>query len=132
MSPSAVRMDGLRGGGAPVLNTHRSNDARDVVGRVLDARFDAERGIATLQFSSATDVEPLWQRVADGMLRSASVGYRVQHYIPIQDPVAGNIYRAVDWVPFEISVVPIPVETAATSPTAGQPPPRAAALNTPA
>ena len=31
MSPAAVRMDGLRGGGAPVLNTHRSNDARDVV-----------------------------------------------------------------------------------------------------
>ena len=59
MSPAAVRMDLLRGGGAPVLNTHRSNDARDVVGRVLDARIEAGRGIATLQFSSATDVEPL-------------------------------------------------------------------------
>src|SRR4051812_42796345 len=35
MSPNAVRMQGLRGGGAPVLNTHRSGDARDVVGRVI-------------------------------------------------------------------------------------------------
>ncbi|MCX7382197.1 MAG: terminase, partial [Alphaproteobacteria bacterium] len=113
MSPSAVRMDGLRGGGAPVLNTHRSNDARDVVGRVLDARIEAGRGIATLQFSSATDVEPLWQRVADGTLRSVSVGYRVHRYMPIQDPVVGTVHRAVDWEPYEISVVPIPVDPAA-------------------
>ena len=52
MSPNAVRMQGLRDGGAPVLNTHRSGDARDVVGRVLSARLEAGRGIATLQFSA--------------------------------------------------------------------------------
>ena len=113
MAPSAVRMEGLRGGGAPVLNTHRSNDARDVVGRVIDARLEAGRGIATLQFSSAADVEPVWQRVADGTLRSVSVGYRVHRYVQIQDPVAGTVHRAVDWEPYEISVVPIPVDPAA-------------------
>ena len=68
MSPNAVRMGGLRGGGAPVLNTHRRADARDVVGRVVAARLEAGRGYATLQFSSATDVEPLWQRIADGRI----------------------------------------------------------------
>ncbi|MCX7275522.1 MAG: hypothetical protein NTV19_20805, partial [Burkholderiales bacterium] len=128
MSPSAVRMDGLRGGGAPVLNTHRSNDARDVVGRVLDARIEAGRGVATLQFSSATDVEPLWQRVADGTLRSVSVGYRVHRYVPIQDPVAGTVHRAVDWEPYEISVVPIPVDPAAAVRGDGDQPPAAAAI----
>ncbi|MCX7275512.1 MAG: hypothetical protein NTV19_20755, partial [Burkholderiales bacterium] len=128
MSPSAVRMDGLRGGGAPVLNTHRSNDARDVVGRVLDARIEAGRGIATLQFSSATDVEPLWQRVADGTLRSVSVGYRVHRYMPIQDPVAGTVHRAVDWEPYEISVVPIPVDPAAAVRGDGDQMPTAAAI----
>ena len=127
MSPTAVRMDGLRGGGAPVLNTHRSNDARDVVGRVIDARLEAGRGIATLQFSSAADVEPLWQRVADGTLRSVSVGYRVHRYTPIQDPAAGTVHRAVDWEPYEISVVPIPVDpAAAVRGDAGQPAPAAA------
>ncbi len=128
MSPAAVRMDGLRGGGAPVLNTHRSNDARDVVGRVLDARIEAGRGIATLQFSSATDVEPLWQRVADGTLRSVSVGYRVHRYMPIQDPVAGTVHRAVDWEPYEISVVPIPVDPAAAVRGDGDQMPTAAAI----
>ena len=113
MSPNAVRMQGLLGGGAPVLNTHRSGDARDVVGRVIAARLESGRGIATLQFSSAADVEPLWQRIADGTLRSVSVGYRVHRYEPIPDPLAGTVHRAVDWEPYEISVVPLPVDPAA-------------------
>ncbi len=119
MSPNAVRMQGLRDGGAPVLNTHRSGDARDVVGRVIAARLEAGRGIATLQFSSAVDVEPLWQRIADGTLRCVSVGYRVHRYDPIPDPIAGTVHRAVDWEPYEISVVPLPVDPAAAVRGAG-------------
>ncbi|MCX7271647.1 MAG: hypothetical protein NTV19_00205, partial [Burkholderiales bacterium] len=123
MSPNAVRMQGLRDGGAPVLNTHRSGDARDVVGRVISARLEAGRGIATLQFSSAADVEPLWQRIADGTLRSVSVGYRVHRYEPIPDPVAGTVHRAVDWEPYEISVVPLPADPAAAVRGASDTPP---------
>ena len=123
MSPNAVRMQALHGGCAPVLNTHRSGDARDVVGRVIAARLEAGRGIATLQFSSATDVEPLWQRIADGTLRSVSVGYRVHRYEPIADPVAGTVHRAVDWEPYEISVVPLPVDPAAAVRGASDAPP---------
>jgi hypothetical protein len=63
MSAQAVRMDGLGSGSAPVLNTHRRGDARDVLGRVTAARIDAGRGYATLQFSAAADVEPVWQRI---------------------------------------------------------------------
>ncbi len=119
MSPNAVRMDGLRGGGAPVLNTHRRADARDVVGRVVTARLEAGRGYATLQFSSATDVEPLWQRIVNGTLRSVSVGYRVHRYEQIADPRDGTVHRAVDWEPYEISVVPLPVDPAAVVRSAG-------------
>jgi hypothetical protein len=110
MSPNAVRMDALRSGHAPVLNTHRSMDARDVLGRVTAARLDRGRGYATLQFSSAADVEPVWQRIADGTLRAVSVGYRVHRYEPRPDATGTTIHRAVDWEPFEISVVPIPVD----------------------
>ncbi|HEV7266154.1 MAG TPA: prohead protease/major capsid protein fusion protein [Falsiroseomonas sp.] len=111
MSPNAVRMDALRSGNAPVLNTHRSMDARDVLGRVTAARIERGRGYATLQFSSAADVEPVWQRIADGTLRAVSVGYRVHRYEPRPDPATGTtVHRAVDWEPFEISVVPLPVD----------------------
>jgi hypothetical protein len=111
MSPNAVRMAQLGSGNAPVLNTHRSSDARDVLGRVIAARLQGGRGHARLQFSAAADVEPLWQRIADGTLRAVSIGYRVHRYDQRPDPVSGEmIYRAVDWEPFEISIVPIPVD----------------------
>jgi hypothetical protein len=111
MSPNAVRMEALRSGRAPVLDTHRRIGARDVLGRVVAARLDAGRGYATLQFSTAADVEPVWQRIADGTLRAVSVGYRVHRYEPRPDPATGEtVHRAVDWEPFEISVVPVPVD----------------------
>jgi hypothetical protein len=114
MAPSAVRMDSLRSGRAPVLNTHRRGDARDVLGRVTAARLEAGRGHATLQFSTAADVEPVWQRIADGTLRAVSVGYRVHRYDQAPDAATGQtIHRAVDWEPFEISIVPIPADAAA-------------------
>lgn len=112
MSPSAVRMGKLLAG-APVLNTHRGHDARDVAGRVLDAKIEGGLGSATLQFSSATDVEPIWQRIADGTLRSVSVGYLVHRYSQVQDSEGGTVHRAVDWEPYEISIVAIPVDSAA-------------------
>ncbi|MBW6401438.1 terminase [Roseomonas sp. HJA6] len=111
MSPNAVRMDALRSGRAPVLDTHRRGGARDVLGRVTAARLERGRGYATLQFSTAADVEPIWQRIADGTLRAVSVGYRVHRYEPRPDAATGEtVHRAVDWEPFEISVVPVPVD----------------------
>ncbi|WP_137126634.1 prohead protease/major capsid protein fusion protein [Roseomonas sp. HF4] len=111
MSPNAVRMEALRSGRAPVLDTHRRGGARDVLGRVTAARLDRGRGYATLQFSTAADVEPIWQRIADGTLRAVSVGYRVHRYEPRPDAASGEtVHRAVDWEPFEISVVPVPVD----------------------
>ena len=115
MSPNAVRMEALRSGQAPVLNTHRRGDARDVLGRVTAARLERGRGYATLQFSAAADVEPVWQRISDGTLRAVSVGYRVHRYEPRPDAATGEtVHRAVDWEPFEISVVPVPVDRDAT------------------
>jgi hypothetical protein len=111
MSPNAVRMDALRSGRAPVLDTHRRGGARDVLGRVTAARLDRGRGVATLQFSAAADVEPVWQRIADGTLRAVSVGYRVHRYEQQPDPATGEtVHRAVDWEPFEISIVPVPID----------------------
>jgi phage head maturation protease len=111
MAPSAVRMDVLRSGRAPVLDTHRRDGAAHVLGRVVAARIEGGRGYATLQFSTATDVEPVWQRVVDGTLRSISAGYRVHRYDQRREGAGSEtIYRAVDWEPYEISMVPVPID----------------------
>lgn len=111
MAPSAVRMDVLRSGRAPVLDTHRRDGAAHVLGRVVAARIEGGRGYATLQFSTAADVEPVWQRVVDGTLRSVSAGYRVHRYEQHRESGGGEtIFRAVDWEPYEISMVPVPID----------------------
>lgn len=111
MSATAVRMATLRSGYAPVLNTHSKGSVRDVFGRVVSARIENGYGLATLRFSGAADVEPVWQRIVDGALRGVSAGYRVHRYEQQRDPVSGDtVHRAVDWEPYEISVVPVPID----------------------
>ena len=108
----AVRMDRLASGQAPVLDTHRMQGAASVIGRVVSARVERGKGIATLQMSRAPDVEPIWHRIVEGTLRSVSVGYRVFKYEPIRDG-AMTVHRAVDWEPYEISLVAVPADAAA-------------------
>ncbi|GGL52163.1 DUF2213 domain-containing protein [Wenxinia marina] len=63
--------------GLPVLDSHRTGSAKDAIGRVEAVRVEGDTLVATLRFSSASDVEPILQRIADGTLTGVSVGYRV-------------------------------------------------------
>ncbi len=118
VSPNAIRMNGLASGNAPVFDSHRKDSVRDQVGRVVSARLDGKRGVATLQFSAASDVEPLWQRVKDGTIRSVSVGYRIHKYQQVKDKTE-TVYRVTDWEPYEISIVSIPADDGAVIRAAG-------------
>lgn len=109
MSPNAVRMDTLRSGSAPVLDTHKHGEARSVLGRVVGARIANGRGYATLKISEADDVKPIWQRISDGTLRHVSVGY-VAKYEAARSSDGETVYRATDWEPKEISFCAIPVD----------------------
>jgi len=97
-----------------VLNTHGRSTVHDVLGRVLSARVENGVGLATLRFSGAADVEPIWQRIVEGALWGIFAGYRVHRYDQRRDPTTGKtIHVAVDWEPFEISVVPVPIDSEA-------------------
>jgi hypothetical protein len=65
-------------------------------------------------FLPAHRTELAWECVADGTLRAVSVGYRVHRYDQRPDAATGEtVHHAVDWEPFEISIVPVPVDPAA-------------------
>lgn len=107
VSPSALRMDRLNNG-APFLNTHGQWDLDDVIGVVERAWLEGEEGRAVIRFSAREDVEPIFRDVRDGILRNISVGYIVHRYILVEDGEdAIPIYRATDWEPTELSLVPI-------------------------
>lgn len=110
-----VRMERLRHG-APLLNAHRRFDVADVVGVVEAATLGAGEGRATVRFSDRAEVEPIFRDVQAKILRNVSAGYVVHRYemLPPDERSEGlPIYRATDWEPMELSLVPVGADAGA-------------------
>lgn len=112
VSPEACRLERLNAG-APVLDTHEADGLENVIGVVERAWIEGDQGMATLRFSSREDVQPYVQDIAAGIIRNVSVGYQVHNY-EVSQPTDGSMptWRATDWEPMEISIVPIPADMA--------------------
>lgn len=115
LNPRHVRLDRLNSG-APILDTHSGWSITHQYGVVEDksASVDGKRGTAVARFSRRADVEPVWMDIKDRIIRNVSVGYAVFKYEeetakPGQLPVR----TAVDWEPYEISLVPMPADVGA-------------------
>lgn len=97
---------------APVLDNHNNwGGARGTLGVVENAQLNGNNGTATLRFSKREDVEPIWQDVVDGIIRTVSVGYVVKKYTDTgrKGENGWPIYRAT-WEGREISLAPIPAD----------------------
>lgn len=94
-------------GGAPLLNTHGQYDLGQVIGVVERAEVDGAQGTALVRFSERPDVEPFWNDVRTGIIRNVSVGYAVRKFEVMQEDGKPPTYRAIDWQPMELSMVPI-------------------------
>lgn len=107
VSEDAVRLDRLNNG-APFLNAHNSYELDAVIGVVEKAWIEGAEGRALVRFSQRDDVEKIFKDVQDGILRNISVGYAVHRY-EVTESADDKLptYRAVDWEPLEISLVPI-------------------------
>jgi hypothetical protein len=115
MDPAHVRLDRLNAG-APLLDAHSAYSVGDVLGAVQPntARIDKGQGLATVRFSKRDAVEPIFNDVVDGIIRSVSVGYRVYKFVEETPKDGGTIVRtAIDWEPFEVSMVPMPADVGA-------------------
>lgn len=115
LTPGAVRLDRLNNG-APLLAAHDRDDLDDVIGVVERAWIAEGEGRALVRFSSREEVAPIIQDVQDGILRNISVGYVVHTYArtPANAPGQIDSLTAIDWEPFELSIVPIPFDMGAT------------------
>jgi len=114
LDPKHVRMERLASGNAPLLDSHSGWGISSVLGVIERASIAPAE--ATLRFSKRDDVTPIFGDVVDGILKNVSVGYRVHEVemIPPADMTSDWTYRAVDWEPFELSLVPIPADAGAT------------------
>lgn len=115
MDPAHVRLDRLNAG-APLLDAHSAYSVGDVLGAVqpTSARIEKGQGVATVRFSKRDTVEPIFNDVVDGIIRNVSVGYRVYKFVEDTPKDGGTPTRtAIDWEPFEISMVPMPADVGA-------------------
>ena len=111
MAPGAVRMERLNKG-APLLDAHDSYSLRSQIGVVQRAWLDGNEGRALVKFSRRDEVESVFQDVIDGIYRNVSVGYKV-HKTERDETGTVPVERAVDWEPYELSLVPIPADAGA-------------------
>ena len=116
-----VRMERLQSGAAPLLNTHGSWQISDILGVVESARLvNGKEGKAVVRFDSGPEGEDAFRRVREGTLRNVSVGYTTYKMQKIEDGATTTpVYRAIDWEPSEISLVPIGADAGAVVRSAG-------------
>lgn len=123
MKRSHIRLERINSGG-PVLDSHNGYRLGNVLGVVEEgsAKLENGVGVATLRFSRRPDVEPIWTDVRDKVIRNVSVGYVVHAYEERAGKDGGLKTRlAVDWEPYEISMVPMPADVGAQT-RDGKPP----------
>lgn len=114
VNPTAVRLDRLNTG-APFLDTHAQYSLASVIGAVVpgSARISGGQGFARVQLSRAPDDAATVQKIADGIIRNVSVGYRIHGVERIEKDGQIPLVRVIDWEPFELSAVPIGADAGA-------------------
>jgi hypothetical protein len=111
LDPAHVRMDRLTSGRAPLLANHDSQSLDSVLGVVETANI----GSARVRFAKDDPAaDAVFNKVKQGIITNVSVGYRIHKFEKLAGP-KGEIptYRAVDWQPYEISMVPAGADSAA-------------------
>lgn len=106
LDPAGLDLSALEG--APLLDGHRTESARDVIGSVTGHRMEGGKLVASIRLSGAADAAPIVARIAEGTVRGVSIGYRVSKWADETDTkTKGRIRVAVAWSISEVSAVPI-------------------------
>ncbi len=110
MKPAHVRMDRLQNR-APLLDAHNGYSLDGVLGVVQKAGIKKGAGWATVRFPAPGTHEradQVFDLVVQGILGKVSVGYDVHKMVRVEESDDSiPVYRAVDWEPYELSLVPM-------------------------
>lgn len=112
--PATVRMNRLNTG-APVLDTHEQQSLSNVIGVVVPGTARMEKGLgrAAIKLDGGDENSSVVRKIKDGIIRNVSIGYLVHRFEVIQRDGEVPLYRAVDWEPYEISLVPVGADAGA-------------------
>jgi len=111
--PGAVDLSRLNTVGVVLFN----HDVDEVVGRVIRAWVENNRGMAEIEFDSDADAEKIFGKVKTGTLKTTSVRYAVDTWEEVKAGATsadgrftGPCQIARKWTPLEVSVVSVPAD----------------------
>lgn len=97
-----------------LLYNHHSDQ---VIGKIVSAKVENGRGVATVQFDKDEDSEKIYQKVLSGTLKGVSVGYEVSVWEKVEEGAKssdgrfkGPCWIAKSWMPLEVSIVSVPAD----------------------
>lgn len=112
-SDNAVDLSRLNNIGCVLFNHNRDS----VIGKIKNAWIENNRGEAEIEFDSDGISENIYQKVKKGTLKGVSVSYMVNRYEIVKEGSKssdgrfnGPCYVAIDWQPYEISIVSVPAD----------------------
>ncbi len=113
-SEGCVDLTRLENIGVVLYNHNRDK----VIGKVLKAWIENNRGEAEIEFDTDEESETIYQKVKSGTLKGISVGYRVECWEEVSPNKQSSDGRFVGpcsiakkWTPYEISVVSVPADS---------------------
>lgn len=114
MDPEHVDLDRMKRG-APLLDSHNRYDGlKAQLGVVEDVWLKGEELHGRVRFAKDEASEVVYQKVKDGIIRNASIGYRVYKYEDLsEENDRMKTLKAVKWEGFEISLVTVPADSTA-------------------
>lgn len=106
LDPNHVRLERLKNG-APLLEQHFGYELDSVLGKVTEAEIKDGLGTGKAKMRSTPKAVEILRDIKDGTLGKLSVGYIVHKFEKVGEEDGVPVLRAVDWEPFEVSVVAI-------------------------
>lgn len=113
-SGNCVDLTRLKTVGCVLFNHNRDY----VVGKILDAWIDGDKGRAKIRFDDDADADMIFKKVQSGTLSGVSVGYKVDAWEEVaagkkssDGRFTGPCDIARNWFPYEISIVSVPADS---------------------
>ena len=91
-------------GSLPFIDSHQRGSVRSQLGTAAEWSVEGSELVARVRLSTADDVLPIEQRIADGTLDAVSVGWVASGFQEFESSGA-RFKRATGWAPLELSLV---------------------------
>jgi len=105
----SIDLSRLADGSHPLLLDH---DTRKQIGVIETVSIGTDRvGRAVARFGRSALAEEVFRDVQDGIRSLVSVGYQINELKMVEEKKdAPSVYRATNWMPYEVSIVSIPAD----------------------